>query len=71
MTCEICGTGPIFAGNSDNHGHIEDEYHPCACSNAPEPTEPTDFDYGYDDCGVPGTAYDDFCRFRDAKYEGI
>ena len=53
MTCPICGSGPIFAGNIDNHGHIEDIYHECAC-----PPPPTDEDY--DDSWVPGTAYDDF-----------
>jgi hypothetical protein len=40
MTCPICGSGPIFAGNADDHGLIVDLYHPCACPD-PVDEEPT------------------------------
>lgn len=45
--CPICGSGPIFAGNADEHGLVVDLYHECAC---PPPATDADFD----DCGYPG-----------------
>jgi hypothetical protein len=55
MTCPICNSGPVYAGDVWVNGDILDTYHPCAC---PEPTD-DDAPHWADD-EPRGTAYDDF-----------
>jgi hypothetical protein len=39
--CELCGSGPVFAGHAEVNGDVVDIYHPCACV---EPDWADDFD---------------------------
>jgi hypothetical protein len=57
--CELCGSGPIFAGHAEVNGDVVDTYHDCACVEPHRADEPM------------GTAYDDFHPFNDALYEGL
>jgi hypothetical protein len=57
--CELCGSGPVFAGHVYDNGEVVDIYHPCACVEPDWSVEPL------------GTAYDDFHPFNAAKYEGL